>query len=204
MAFHIERRRGQGCIVGTSSVLLRQTRRACHLSQREAGRRSAVAQPALADWESGRHDPVVENLAGVLGAFGHRLIAVPTLRHSAAEAADAVWRHLRAGDERRAYRELIQLNDDLAAEHGAVRVALAVACPGPTGDDRFDAFIAALVEHRLAEEGLPVPEWVDEPSRFLDETWVVDPVAPPAEHAQTPTAFGRHGVVVHPDELASA
>ncbi len=174
------------------------------MSQREAGRRSAVSQPALADWESGRHDPVTENLVRVLGALGHRLVAVPTLRHSAAEAADAVWRHLRAGDERRAYRELIQLNDDLAAEHGAVRVVLAVSRPAPTGDARFDAFIAALVEHRLLEEGLPVPEWVHDPSRFLDETWVVDPHAPPIEHAQTPTAFSRHGVVVHPDELASA
>lgn len=190
--------------MGTSSVLLRQARRGLALSQREASRRSSVAQPSLSDWESGRHDPVVENLVGVLASLGHSLVAIPTLRRSAADAADAVWRRLHDGDERRAYRELVQLNDDLTAEHGPVRVALSVSRPAPTGDARYDAFIAALVEARAHEENLPVPEWVEEPSRFLAEVWVVDPFAPASEHANTPSAFRRHNVIVHPDELASA
>jgi hypothetical protein len=55
---------------------------------------------------------------------------------------------------------VIQLADDLEAEHGAERVALAVAPPPTTNDERFDALIAGLTELRLEAEGLPLPKWL--------------------------------------------
>ena len=53
-------------------------------------------------------------------------------------------------------------------------MALTVAPPASVGDPRFDAFIAALVEHHLAAERLPIPDWTSDPSRRLDQAWVVD------------------------------
>jgi hypothetical protein len=46
--------------------------------------------------------------------------------------------------------------------------------PLPTGDARYDALLAALVEHLCAGDALEVPGWVDEPDRFLEE---IDPCA---------------------------
>ena len=46
-------------------------------------------------------------------------------------------------------RALLQLNDDLTAEHALVRGILALAEPEPTGDRLWDAAIAALVAWRL-------------------------------------------------------
>ena len=44
--------------------------------------------------------------------------------------------------------------------------------PRTTGT-KWDALLAAMVEHLAELHGHPVPEWVNEPQRFLDETWVV-------------------------------
>ena len=116
-------------------------------------------------------------------------------------------RHCRcftAGDESAAYRELIQLSDDLARETGPLRAALTALAPAPI-DSRYDALLAAVAEHHLSHGRLPVPAWVNEPGRFLDEVWFVDDV--PALHetarAQTPKAFARHGVFLAASELAS-
>ena len=78
----------------------------------------------------------------------HRLYAAPTRRDGAASAA-AIGDHLRAKDPDRALRALLQLNDDLTAEHALVRGILALAEPEPTGDRLWDAAIAALVAWRL-------------------------------------------------------
>jgi hypothetical protein len=53
--------------------------------------------------------------------------------------ADAIHAWLLTADEERAYRELIQINDDLASEDDVIRVALSAAPPALVGDPRFDA-----------------------------------------------------------------
>jgi hypothetical protein len=82
-------------------------------------------------------------------------------------------------------------------------VALAATPPAPTGDLRYDAYVAALVEHHLDAAHLPLPAWVEEPGRILDEPWIVDRFAEPDVESATPTAFRRHGVLVDARELAS-
>lgn len=37
---------------------------------------------------------------------------------------------------------------------------------------KWDALLAAMVEHLALIHGHPVPEWADEPERFLDIPWV--------------------------------
>lgn len=43
----------------------------------------------------------------------------------------------------------------------------------PTTGSRWDALLAATVEHIAVLHGHTPPAWVDEPARFLAETWVV-------------------------------
>lgn len=130
---------------------------------------------------------------------------LPTLTRPVADAADEIRGLLRSGQESAAFRQLIQIADDLSREHGALRVALTVAPPATVGDKHFDAFLAALVEHRLAAEQLPVPEWVSEPDRYLDEPWFVVDIPEFVEDARktSPPEFVNHGVYVNASELES-
>ena len=78
-------------------------------------------QSSIADFERGKHDPGVDRLDRLLAPLGYRIAVLPTRRRTAAEAAEAIYARRRHEDDDRAYRELIQLNDDLAAEHGPWR-----------------------------------------------------------------------------------
>ncbi|WKK73443.1 hypothetical protein Q0F99_04990 [Rathayibacter oskolensis] len=102
-------------------------------------------------------------------------------------------------------RHLIQLNDDLLAEKGLVRGVLAVTAPESTGQKVWDAAIAALASWRLGQEGVPLPEWVAEPSRTLSRSRVlrIDPADPVPGADDVPEAFLQHGVLVWRDTFAS-
>lgn len=40
--------------------------------------------------------------------------------------------------------------------------------PPPTGDERYDALLAALAEHLAYHDNLDIPEWVYDDDRFLE------------------------------------
>jgi hypothetical protein len=166
--------------------------------------RAGEYQPTISAVEMGDHDPSVAHLGRLLAATGHRLVALPTTARPVYEAAAAIAAALRCGDEPTAFRESIQLSDDLARESGPLLAALCALAPAPT-DGRYDALIAGIAEHYLQAAGLPLPSWVHEPGRFLRDPWFVDDV--PALHEQTvaatPPALVRHGVFLASSELAS-
>lgn len=188
----------------SAARLLRQARRGRSLSQRQLAAAAGCHQPAVAGIESGVVDPGVGRLSGLVAATGHRLAVLPTTAPSVADIADALYEALRGGETARCLRLLVQLNDGLAAESGVVRVALCVTPPAPTGDVRYDAYLAALVEHHLSTDALPVPDWVHEPSRTLATPWRLDVTAGAELEAATPPAFARHGVYLDAAELVSA
>jgi hypothetical protein len=138
-------------------------------------------------------------------ATRHQLVVLPTASRPVSDAATDVEAALRAGDERSAFREAIQLSDDLAREHGALRVALTAAPPAPVGDARFDALIAAIAEHYLTAERLTKPDWLLRNDRALRQRWYVDdlPAARNRALATTPPSFLRRGIVIAASELAS-
>ena len=78
------------------------------------------------------------------------------------------------------------------------RVALVDRKPEGCGDARFDALLAAIVEHLCARDGLPTPRWVEDPDRFLETWWFVSGFQ--SLHAsalvQSPISFARRGVFV--------
>ena len=186
-----------------ASRLLRQARRGAALSQRQLAAAAGGHQPAVASIESGAVEPGIGRLAGLVAASGHRLVVLPTTSPTVADVADALFDAVRAPAADRALRLLVQLNDVLNAESGPVRVSLCVTPPAPTGDARYDAYLAALVEHHLTADALPVPAWVNEPTRTLVVPWRLDVTAGPELEAATPPAFARRGIFIDAAELVS-
>ena len=68
---------------------------------------------------------------------------------------------------------------------------------------RWDALLAAMVEHVATLHGHPVPEWVNEPERFQRRTWVVSRTRQIRLDSlmYAPAAFLRHGAVPDPRDL---
>lgn len=190
--------------MSTASSLLKQARAAAGVSTRELASAAGSAQPRVTEIERGASDPRVDTLEGLLRAIGYQLVVLPTRAPTAAAVAQAICDDLddRVSDER-AFRALLVLSDGLSASIDPIKVALTVAPPPSTGDLRFDAAIAGIVEHHLTASGLPVSEWVHEPARILDEPWTPDPSASTDIEADTPAALRRHGVLLAAAELAS-
>lgn len=190
--------------MANASVLVRAARKSHRLTQKELAQRTNVDQGQISRFENGR-EAEYSTIERFLSAAGHRLYSAPTRRDDAATIAAAIRGYLRAGDKYSALRELIQLNDNLASEHGLVRGVLGLAEPEPTGDRAWDAALAALVDLRLSEEGLPAPAWVDAPNRGLraPRTLDVDPADPIPAPDDVPVEFLERGVLVWRDTLAS-
>ena len=180
----------------SASGILRSTRTSHGLSQRALAKAASVRQPGVAAVESGSEDATVSRLEHLLHELGSRLTVLPCRRRPVWAAGEAVRRALEAHDERSAWREVIQLNDDLREVDRATCVALAIAPPGRTGDPRFDALLAAVTDCALVDARLPRPGWLDEDAWNLKEPWDVEeiPSLQKAARKATPPAIRRHGV----------
>lgn len=191
--------------MNTAARLVRTARRGRGFSQRALAAQSKREQSEIARLERSAQSARIDLVERLVRAAGQRLAALPTDRTPVAEHADSIADFLAHGDERRAYRNVIQLADDLAAEHGAERVALAVAPPPTTNDDRFDALIAGVTELRLEAEGLPLPKWLCNDTTFLSTPWFVDrySTGDGAVLAATPEPLRRRGIILDPAELVS-
>jgi len=187
-----------------ASTLVRAARKSRRLTQQQLAERARVDQGRVSRSESGR-DAEFSTIERLLAGAGHRLYSAPTRRDDAATAAADLRDRLRPNDKDRALRALLQLNDNLSAEHGLVRGVLGLAEPESTRDPVWDAAIAGLVAWRLREEGLPVPEWVNGPSRFLraPRTLDVDPADPIPPASEVPAEFAERGVLVWRDTFES-
>lgn len=189
-----------------ASSTVRRVRVAAGLTQRALAHRSLVNQPEIAAIERGHRDPSSELLARLLTGTGHSLVPVPTTAPLPAVFVEEIRAFLARGDENRAFRGFLSLHDALTRLADGVLVAVTLADPGSAGDRRFDALIAGLVEHHLTTRRLPVPEWIDGPTRVLPEPWFVDDSAYARAHdpSTTPAAFAHRGVYLAASELSAA
>ncbi len=180
----------------SASTLLRSSRTSRGVTQRALATAAKVRQPGVAAVESGAEDATVSRIEHLLAALGSRLSVIPSRTRPVWAAGEDVRAALDADDERTAWREVIQLNDDLRAADPATAVALAIAAPGPTGDVRFDALIAAVTDCALSDAQLPLPAWLREDAWVLDRFWDVEnvPTLRVAARDQTPEAISRHGI----------
>jgi hypothetical protein len=108
-------------------------------------------------------------------------------------------------DRHAALRWVAQFMDEFERAAPARRAPMVAVEPGPTGDKRWDAMLAAAAEHLCYHHGLPVPAWSVDPTRFLERWWFVSPYR--SVHASalvgTPAAFANRGVFIHAGSLAS-
>lgn len=191
--------------MSTAAILVRAARLAAGLTQSGVAARSHIAQPNISRLEAGSQGTSTETVERVVRACGFRLAVLPGVGLDVIGAADAVRSALVQGDEDRAYRVVIQLADDLESLHGAERVAACVAPPVPSGDERFDALIAGVVETRLDAEALPHPVWL-RCMTPLATPWWVDHYTAGLDWVEeaTPPPLRRRGVFIDAAELVSA
>lgn len=127
-------------------------------------------------------------------------------RHSAFEHAFRMRQWIRAEDHSRTYRQFLQLSDDLAAVSPGARVELTTAPPEPTGS-RWDDALAGLVELRLYEVGLSLPNWVTANAGSPSSLWEPERSSLPLRYSSdpnlVPAPFMRRGVLIEAGELHS-
>jgi len=183
--------------------VVRAARRSAGLGVTQCAARAGIAHARVSEYEKGSHDPSLGRAQDLARTAGLRFVAVPVPSSviTAAEAADEIYELLRSGAPwSRALRVALQLHDDLTATPPHVLGALVAAPAPPTGDARFDALVAGLVEWHAEQRRLPVPPWVYEPARTVTPTWQPDPYSDPADAVET---LARHGVILAHTELAS-
>lgn len=73
----------------------------------------------------------------------------------------------------------------------------------PLTGTKWDALLAAVVEHVAWLHGHEAPAWVNEPARFLESPWVLSRVPLIRMEALlfAPAAFVRHGAMPDPQDL---
>lgn len=126
----------------------------------------------------------------------------PTIGEVAAEVAAL----LEEPDEAMAMRVSLRFVEhfDNAAEEE--RKAMVATAPSPTGEQRFDALLAGLVEFCCASNEMLPPRWVNEDRFFLPTFWF--PAGIRALEAEafvwSPASLKRHGVFVGRGALSYA
>ena len=174
------------------------------MTQSDLAQKSQVHQGNISEIEGGR-DVTVSTYDRLLKGTGYGLFALPLRRADVSDIARSIRAELKRGNKLSALRALIQLNDNLVAEHGLLRGVLGLLEPEPTGRKEWDAALAALVAWRLEEEKIPLPSWVDKDRFFLTRptTLEVDPADPIPPAAAIPHEFARRGVLVWEDTFRS-
>lgn len=187
---------------------LRRARRRSHVTLRDAATRSGVGITNLSAIENERRHPTTETVSRIANALGVTFVPVIARgRSTAAASSDAIAQAENAGDHRLAYRQFIQLADDLAAVDPVTKVLLSAEEPDLTGE-RWDDAVAALVEYRLAQAGAPIPAWVTarqgEPAAPWEPQRSAVPLPFPADITAVAEPFLRRGVLIEENELESA
>ena len=199
-----------------ASKLVRDLRRRAGWSQRALAAAAGVPQPTIAEIEGGRREPSLSLLSRLAEATG-QVVTVglePIHPRSAVATAKSVRDRLSGpagkgwSTELRqdgALRAVIDFKDALGSAAAEDFAGLVETPPGLTGETRWDALIAAVVEDESATRDVPPPYWTNEKSRFVRPLWYLsDNKALHAwELASAPGAFVRHGVLAARAELES-
>jgi len=184
--------------------LLRGARRAAGLTQRALAGVTHEHQPAIAAIESGKRGVTYEHLERLLAPTGHRLQIIKTTARSAHEVANNIFDQLQAKREDHAFREIIQLSDDLKRASRVELVCLTATEPPGTGDSRYDALIAGICDLYVTRSRVPRAEWISK-TQALPNAWFVDDV--PEFHGMalrtTPKQLAKRNVFLAASELES-
>ncbi|MBF6557109.1 MAG: helix-turn-helix transcriptional regulator [Acidimicrobiales bacterium] len=199
-----------------ASRQVRDIRRRTSLSQRALAAKAGVPQPTIAEIEAGRREPSITLLSRLAEAAGYelKLELELLLPRSAVATANRVRDRLIGAEgegwspalrEDAALRAVIDFKNALSSSTVADFTRLVDAPPNLTGDTRWDAFIAAVVEDESATHAVAPPRWTNEKTRFTRPFWYLSEnrALHAWELATAPGAFVRHGVLAAKEELES-
>lgn len=185
---------------------LRDQRRRAGLTLAQVARAAGTAESNVSAYERGKKRPGVAALArmeAVVAAGADGDVHVRTLL--TVPAAAAALRHgLREGwptaDLLRVVRRL--RSDTRWLTDDRQRAAFFVA-PSTTGDARWDAMLAGVVEEHALRHVLPVPVWTQ--GKALPQFWFVSSVATLRAYAfaHSPFSLQIRGVLLDPADLES-
>jgi hypothetical protein len=121
------------------------------------------------------------------------------------ETATQIRRCLAVSDDHEALRWVAQFVAEFRHAPVGDRPRLVADEPAPTGDRRWDAMLAGVVEQLCFDHELAVPRWAMQPDRFLDQWWFVTPYRSlhASAFAETPAALANRGVFIHGRSLES-
>jgi hypothetical protein len=104
------------------------------------------------------------------------------------------------GDRLRLVRQYV-MDLERATDPGA----LMVDPPGSTGDQRWDALIAGVVEDFAVRNAIANPRWTVDPARRLETWWFVTsiPALRPTAFVNTPAALSARGVFLQRASLVN-
>ncbi len=118
--------------------------------------------------------------------------------------ADLASRLARTVDEKVRWKLVWEFLEEYRWEAGDVQPSLLRDTPPLTGDERWDALLAALAEHLAARHDLAPPQWAE--PRVLRRPWF--PAQLKIQRAEAlvwaPAAFRKHGVYLSARDLEAA
>ena len=180
--------------------LLKRSRAQAGLSQRQLAALAGVSNVEVARIESHRVQPSIPTLGRLLDVCGSGVELSGRYvdnRVDTITASRAIRERLAQHDEDGAYRNWLVLLDDLEAV-SAVRLTELVHSPAaPTGDSRYDALIAALVEYVCGLKAVEPPGWVTDPWRMTTDWYVSGILAlRELERDESPASFSNRGIYI--------
>ncbi|MDH6533322.1 transcriptional regulator with XRE-family HTH domain [Aurantimicrobium minutum] len=184
---------------------LRRARHERGMSLRRLAELGNTSPAAISQIETGARGVTVDKYNALLMKTRHRLITIPTLAQTPDEVAESIARALDEGYPQKAYRLLIGYSDVLRVLEPSLIAIVTRTKPSSTGDQLYDAALAALVEHWLVASELPLQPWVVAAEYVLPEPLhlaesIFDPVPDPQE---VPRAFLSHNVLFPSEALES-
>ena len=110
--------------------------------------------------------------------------------------ADLAGHLSRAADDRTRWKLTWEFLEEYRWESSAVQPSLLRDEPPGTGDERWDALLAALAEHLAAQHDLAPPEWAE--LRVLQRPWFPAELQVQRADAlvRAPAAFRKHGAIL--------
>jgi transcriptional regulator with XRE-family HTH domain len=185
---------------------LRRSRLEAGLTLAQVARAAGTAAPNISAYEQGTKRPrqlTLDRLQAAIAAGGHSVVHQRSLLTAAAAAAQ-IRRGLGRGWPT---ADLLRLVREMVTTAGAVvrplDRALFFAEPSTTGDQRWDAMLAAAVEHTFLTWGEPAPAWTA--GHALPTFWFVG--STPGLHAfafaHAPMSMQVRGIMVDPADLVA-
>ncbi len=118
--------------------------------------------------------------------------------------ADLAGRLARAADAKLRWKLVWEFLEEYRWEPASVQPSLLADEPALTGDERWDALLAALAEHLAARHDLAPPYWAE--FRVLRRPWFPAELAIQRAEALVwaPAAFRKHGVYLAAADLEAA